>query len=632
MSKILIADDSPTIQKVVKITLANQNHDLDIAPSEDDCLQKVANKDFDLVLLDYGLSKNKSPDELLSEIKARQQKCKVFALLGAFDDCDLHKLKKSGFVDAIKKPFDSGDFLSRCNAILFGEETSKEKIEDEHDDLISKNLDMIESSGPEKPSFDKIETIDLVSSEVFGNMKIQSNDSDNNFLSEGSSEREITWNANDISSEVNLFNDEDQVTSNTPNEFDDLSSWEVDQRLSVESESLGEDIEFAHIEDSLENELNDWGMAFPSEIDSDFDRPSTSEFLIPEVIEGLKNNILDEVDEQTRSLSSINDRGTDEDLFGNESTKTQDFSGMNFRPSEEQNLPKEDDLEYPDLTENLELLSTTSKLIRLDELNGADEESGDLKLEKTNPKVDLSNFEDTLHVIDKDKEGLWVEDDESDVEDTSHENVVIIADEMSDDEDFYVDSKGSETELDLIEVYQLDEDQEEPSDLVDQINVEPISLIHEPVITHSVFNDQDVMQKDHFDSGIDLGFDSKIQRDDVATLAVNAATQKILDELDVDDIQDQVSLNLTTKILENQDMVSAIRLEMMDVLKKELPLTLIKDENFIEQIKDHIFRKIKKEILDDVSRKIEKVLWEVIPDLAENIIRNEINDIKKEVS
>ena len=55
-AKILVADDSVTIQKVVKITLANDPYELEECTSEEDLFVKIKENSYDLILLDFNLS------------------------------------------------------------------------------------------------------------------------------------------------------------------------------------------------------------------------------------------------------------------------------------------------------------------------------------------------------------------------------------------------------------------------------------------------------------------------------------------------------------------------------------------------------------------------------------------------
>ncbi|MBL6988627.1 MAG: response regulator [Bacteriovoracaceae bacterium] len=173
VSKILVADDSPTIQKVVRITLANSPYEITECTSEEALFDKLKDANFDLVLLDFTLSENKSGHELTKGIKDLNPKCKVMALLGTFDTVDENILREVGVDDTIVKPFEGRQFISTCEKLLgegitidsgpveqdIGGEVELEAIEDEtpedKDQEWTLNAPIVEdSSEVDTPSMD----------------------------------------------------------------------------------------------------------------------------------------------------------------------------------------------------------------------------------------------------------------------------------------------------------------------------------------------------------------------------------------------------------------------------------------------------------------------------------------------
>lgn len=115
--KILIADDSLTIQKVIKITLANEPFELH------DCSQANILKDTvnslrpAMVLLDFNLSENKTGYDLCREIKAVDSQIQVLMLFGTFDTIDEALLADCGCNYHIVKPFDGTKFINLCRSM-----------------------------------------------------------------------------------------------------------------------------------------------------------------------------------------------------------------------------------------------------------------------------------------------------------------------------------------------------------------------------------------------------------------------------------------------------------------------------------------------------------------------------------
>lgn len=148
-AKILVADDSVTIQKVVKITLANDPYELEECTSEESLLSKIKEKSYDLILLDFNLSTKRDGYELAQAIKELSPKPFIMALLGTFDEVDEERIKEVGIVDKIVKPFESSKFIKKCRSLLKDISTD-DSASDEDDNWILDNPDEIKVSTPEK--------------------------------------------------------------------------------------------------------------------------------------------------------------------------------------------------------------------------------------------------------------------------------------------------------------------------------------------------------------------------------------------------------------------------------------------------------------------------------------------------
>lgn len=130
--KILIADDSLTIQKVIKITLANEPFDLEVCSSAKDLAASVQSFNPNIVLLDFNLSEDNTGYELCSKIKSLNSDIKVFMLFGTFDTIDEEKLSSSGCDNKIVKPFDGTKFINICRT-LADQVSSKDSFQEGDD-------------------------------------------------------------------------------------------------------------------------------------------------------------------------------------------------------------------------------------------------------------------------------------------------------------------------------------------------------------------------------------------------------------------------------------------------------------------------------------------------------------------
>jgi DNA-binding response OmpR family regulator len=160
--KVLLADDSLTIQKVIKITLANQPFDIVDCISDDELFKKLPVVQPELVFLDFNLSEKYSGYELCSKIKALVPSARVLLLLGTFDTIDEAAMEKCGASDKIVKPFDSNKFIAICKRLvdtapleeLTFPETKKEEfiVPQEHEEDQWKVSHTIEqAAAPEQP-------------------------------------------------------------------------------------------------------------------------------------------------------------------------------------------------------------------------------------------------------------------------------------------------------------------------------------------------------------------------------------------------------------------------------------------------------------------------------------------------
>jgi DNA-binding response OmpR family regulator len=116
--KVLLADDSLTIQKVIKITLANEPYDITECSNEEELFNKLPDSDAKIIFLDFNLSDRYTGYELTSKIKSICPGAKVLLLFGTFDAIDDSAIQKCGASDKIIKPFDSNKFIAICKHFI----------------------------------------------------------------------------------------------------------------------------------------------------------------------------------------------------------------------------------------------------------------------------------------------------------------------------------------------------------------------------------------------------------------------------------------------------------------------------------------------------------------------------------
>lgn len=117
--KLLLADDSITIQKVVSIALSNEDHALTVVDNGKDALAKARELQPDLVLADVvmpGLTGYEVCQALKSDPSTNR--IPVLLLAGTFESFDETRARAAGANGHIMKPFDSQTLVSKVNELL----------------------------------------------------------------------------------------------------------------------------------------------------------------------------------------------------------------------------------------------------------------------------------------------------------------------------------------------------------------------------------------------------------------------------------------------------------------------------------------------------------------------------------
>lgn len=106
--KLLLADDSATIQKVVNLSFADEDIEITIAADGDSALEKFAENPPDLVLADVNLP-GVGGYEICEFIKHddKTKHIPVILLVGSFESFDEEKARSVGADDYMTKPFKS---------------------------------------------------------------------------------------------------------------------------------------------------------------------------------------------------------------------------------------------------------------------------------------------------------------------------------------------------------------------------------------------------------------------------------------------------------------------------------------------------------------------------------------------
>ena len=124
--KILLADDSLTIQKVVELTFSDSDYELVCVSNGQRALERVEEQRPDLILADVVMPE-KNGYEVCEAIKSSPatSRIPVVLLSGTFEPFDRDRAERIGADAIVSKPFDSQQLLAQVEALL--EPTSGER-------------------------------------------------------------------------------------------------------------------------------------------------------------------------------------------------------------------------------------------------------------------------------------------------------------------------------------------------------------------------------------------------------------------------------------------------------------------------------------------------------------------------
>jgi DNA-binding response OmpR family regulator len=117
--RLLLADDSITIQKVVELVLSEEDFEIKSVNNGEDALNLIDTFKPDVVLADIEMPKINGY-KLCEKIKQSPSTARVPVILlaGAFEPIDATLAREVGADDSVIKPFESHELISKINASL----------------------------------------------------------------------------------------------------------------------------------------------------------------------------------------------------------------------------------------------------------------------------------------------------------------------------------------------------------------------------------------------------------------------------------------------------------------------------------------------------------------------------------
>jgi two-component system chemotaxis response regulator CheY len=116
MSKILIADDSEFMRKILRDILVENGHtDITEASNGNEVLENLKTGEFDLLLLDI-IMPEKAGIDVLKDLKGKGPKTIVISAVG--QDAMMKDAKDNGALGYLVKPFDAKQVMDEVNKVI----------------------------------------------------------------------------------------------------------------------------------------------------------------------------------------------------------------------------------------------------------------------------------------------------------------------------------------------------------------------------------------------------------------------------------------------------------------------------------------------------------------------------------
>lgn len=115
--RILLADDSVTIQKVIELTFMDEDYEVRAVSNGDEAIAALSGLNPDFVIADVHMPGANGYD-VCRHVKQTRPDTPVLLLVGTFEPFDEGQARECGADSFLKKPFDSQDLLQRVEELI----------------------------------------------------------------------------------------------------------------------------------------------------------------------------------------------------------------------------------------------------------------------------------------------------------------------------------------------------------------------------------------------------------------------------------------------------------------------------------------------------------------------------------
>ena len=583
MKKLLLADDSITIQKVVGIILSTEEYQLEITDDGDRAFTKALEEIPDLVIADISMP-GKDGFELCRSIKSEPSLSNTSVLLlpGAFDHFDEAKADEVGADGWLTKPFESQALLDKVSQLLeadpvklagtvvleekeLSSDTQAEAAELDVDTAVSEEILGLDVVDALASSADKVD--DDSTDDIWDTVSFAEEDLQKQVEPAGDTSTEDVSFATEVidPSVVEEVVLDEQVSPILETEIDLSDSIDIN----VESDPIGEAV-------SEQKDIDDL----------------QSGIIMGDDFSGAETGAPVELSEQVEASSEILLSPLDEE------GEASDFSVFNEVEEELPTaLPDEGDLadtsssdkgeDLPELVDELEEVPV-SVAAESDLLSIESEDEAVLELQEEEGRDGLLSAGDEINNADEVFSASGTTDDDDfvtdEIIDLTEEEIV----DFESEEESVVDS--------VVEGVEAVVATELEPDLQDEI-AEPVEEEIEPVEEEIELVEEEIELVEDSES---LSPDNE---DEIFYFDASATDSS------------EVSADMTADVVVENSAAEQVEQQLRELSEDEL-------KDVVSKVAGPIIEKLANEML-------ERIAWEVVPDLAEAMISEEIRKIKE---